>query len=82
MKHTRKTGKPANRGERHSAAWGKRLAALALVLVADMAFAQEFNHATRLSPRVSAELNEQLAQARQGLAQARQWAGARTSRSS
>src|ERR1700683_1051811 len=67
MKHTRKTGKPANRGERRSAAWGKRLAALALVLVADMAFAQEFNHAERLSPRISAELNEQLTQARQGL---------------
>src|ERR1700733_5901136 len=67
MEHTKKT-KP-NRGERRSAAWGKRLAALALILVADMTFAQEFDRVERaqLSPRITAELNEQLAQARQGL---------------
>src|SRR5271168_1854749 len=71
MKHTIKAGKPAQRGERRSAAWGKRLTALALTLIANMAFAQEFEGAEReaaISPRITAELNKELALARQGQA--------------
>src|ERR1700716_1364994 len=43
MLQTRKPRKPAGRGERHSAAWGKRLSVLVLVLVAEIAFAQPWN---------------------------------------
>src|ERR1700726_2806384 len=43
MLPTRKSRKPAGRGERHSAAWGKRLSVLVLVLVAEIAFAQPWN---------------------------------------
>jgi len=39
MEQTRKKRKPAGRGERHSAAWGKRFGVLVLVLVAELAFA-------------------------------------------
>ena len=64
-----KIGKP-NRGERHGAAWGERLAVLVLVLGANIALAQELYRDERhapLSPRISAELNNELLQARQGL---------------
>src|ERR1700726_158196 len=46
MLPTRKSRKPAGRGERHSAAWGKRLSVLVLVLVAEIAFAQPWNTQT------------------------------------
>jgi serine protease AprX len=48
MLQTRKSQKPAGRGERHSAAWGKRLSVLVLVLVAEIAFAQPWNHQTSI----------------------------------
>ena len=47
MEQTRKKRKPAGRGERHSAAWGKRFGVLVLVLVAELAFAR-----TKLSPEL------------------------------
>jgi serine protease AprX len=47
MELTAKKRKPAGRGERHSAAWGKRLAILVLALVAEVAFAQ-----SKLSPEL------------------------------
>src|ERR1700678_4287270 len=37
--HTRKAQQPAARGERRSAAWGKRFGVLVLVLVTELAFA-------------------------------------------
>src|SRR6266853_2997377 len=40
MEQITKRPKPAGRGERHSAAWGKRLVVLVLALVAEVAFAQ------------------------------------------
>src|SRR3981081_3715909 len=46
MLQTRKSRAPAGRGERHSAAWGKRLSVLVLVLVAEIAFAQPWNNQT------------------------------------
>jgi hypothetical protein len=39
MEHTKKSPKPAGRGERLSAAWGKRLS-LMLILATGMAFGQ------------------------------------------
>src|SRR5258707_15568980 len=44
MEPTRKKRKPAGRGERHSAAWGKLLGVLVLALVAEVAFAQPRNN--------------------------------------
>src|SRR3982075_194935 len=44
MLRTRKSRRPAGRGERHSAAWGKRFSVLVLVLVAEIAFAQPWNN--------------------------------------
>ena len=69
MERTRKAGKPAKRGQRGSAAWGRRLAALALMLVGGMGFAQsgDMTERAQLSPRIASELNHQLTQARQGL---------------
>lgn len=43
MVRSQKFPKPAGRNERHSAAWGKRLSFLLLVLVAEAAFAQRWN---------------------------------------
>jgi len=43
MEQTRKKRKSAGRGERHSAAWGKRLSMLLLLLIAEAAFAQHGN---------------------------------------
>src|SRR6266567_4826440 len=56
--HTKKSQKPSGRGERHSAAWGKRLGlALVLVLATGMAFGQG---------RIAPELSGLLAKAQQG----------------
>src|ERR1700716_2577016 len=59
MVRTRKK-KPAGRNERHSAAWGKRLSVLVLLLVTEVAFAQRWNRSvdsegtrTRLSPELT-----------------------------
>ena len=71
---TRKAQKPAGRGERRSAAWGKRFGALVLVLVTELAFAgvtggsknsPAFGPATS---RVQPELQQLLAKAQQGKA--------------
>jgi len=64
-----KTGKS---GERRHTAWGRRIATLALILVAEMGFAQgwdaaELQQRTQLSPRIASELNRELSRARQGL---------------
>ncbi|HEY3972916.1 MAG TPA: S8 family peptidase [Candidatus Sulfotelmatobacter sp.] len=73
MKYKKKSPKPAQRGERHSAAWGKRLSlVLMLVLATGMAFGQRWNNLTtgapRWSGRISPELSGQLAKAHQGTA--------------
>ena len=60
MVRTQKS-KPAGRNERHSAAWGKRLSVLLLVLLAEAAFAQRWNRQAdsegfsrgRLSPELT-----------------------------
>jgi serine protease AprX len=73
MLWTLKSKKPG-RGERHSAAWGKRLSILALVLIAEVAFAQrpEMSSARgetlRAFGRIAPELSHQLALAHQGAA--------------
>ena len=69
MVHKKKSEKPAGRGERHSAAWGKRLG-LMLLLATGMAFGQRWNNPTanetgRFS-RMAPELSELLAKAHQG----------------
>jgi serine protease AprX len=69
MKVSSKNGKPQSRNERHGAAWGKPLALLALILAGQFAFAQVADEAGSrepLSPRITAELNHELLQARQG----------------
>lgn len=84
MVHTRKAQKPAGRGERRSAAWGKRFGVLALVLVTELAFAGVTGGSTNSqmsgSPasasstsrsstsRVQPELQQLLAKAQQGKA--------------
>ena len=73
MVRTQKSNKPAGRGERHSASWGKRLSlGLTLVLATAMAFGQPLNGpapaATRASSRIAPELSGLLAKAHQGLA--------------
>ncbi|MFZ1158037.1 MAG: S8 family peptidase, partial [Candidatus Sulfotelmatobacter sp.] len=74
--HTRKAQKPAGRGERRSAAWGKRLGVLVLALVTEMAFAgvtggsknaPAFGSGPSAS-RVQPELQQLLAKAQQGKA--------------
>ncbi|HWJ47706.1 MAG TPA: S8 family serine peptidase, partial [Candidatus Udaeobacter sp.] len=68
---TKQQKRPAGRGERHSAAWGKRLGTvLVLILATGMAFGQRFsnpNAAGRLS-RISPELSGLLSRAKQGSA--------------
>ena len=62
MVRTKKLTKPKGRGERHSAAWGKRLC-VALILVTGMAFGQRAEgRFTRISP----ELTGLLSKAHQG----------------
>src|ERR1700722_15787207 len=73
MEHTTKTKKLKGRGERHSAAWGKRLS-LVLLLATGMAFGQRGNNPTasdtngRFSSRIAPELSGFLAKAHQGTA--------------
>src|ERR1035441_7408817 len=73
MEHTAKTQKPKWRGERHSAAWGKRLS-LVLLLATGMAFGQRWNNPIagesngRFSSRIAPELSGLLAKAHQGTA--------------
>src|SRR5208282_372594 len=63
MLRTQKSTKPG-RGERHSAAWGKRLSlSLTLLLVTGLAFGQ-----TGVSSRIAPELSGLLAKAHQGSA--------------
>ena len=68
MVRTQKPRKPG-RNERHSAAWGKRLA-MALVLTTGMAFAQRWNepvaNETGRFSRLAPELRGFLANAKQG----------------
>ena len=71
MDHTTKTRKPKWRGERHSAAWGKRLG-LVLLLATGMAFGQRWKNPLadesngRFSSRIAPELSGLLAKAHQG----------------
>jgi serine protease AprX len=58
--------KPAGRNERHSAAWGKRMS-IVLLLVTGIAFGQRPNTTTAPS-RLAPELSGLLAKAQQGLA--------------
>src|SRR5208282_2119963 len=63
-----KTQKPGARGERHSAAWGKRLT-MVLLLATGMAFGQRSIEGDAMpSSRIAPELSELLAKARQGSA--------------
>ncbi|MGD1079336.1 MAG: S8 family serine peptidase [Candidatus Sulfotelmatobacter sp.] len=68
MVHTEKLRKPKGRGERHSAAWGKRLSMM-LLLATGMAFGQRWtNQPASEGGRVAHELSGLLAKARQGSA--------------
>src|ERR1700676_3075209 len=68
MMHKQKLRKPKGRGERHSAAWGKRLA-LMLLLATGRASAQRWSNPTAgRAGRVSSELSGLLAKAHQGKA--------------
>src|SRR5580765_871965 len=68
---TKQQQRPAGRGERHSAAWGKRLSTLlVLVLATGVAFGQRLSNPTangRFS-RISPELSGLLSKAKQGSA--------------
>src|ERR1700731_2258897 len=72
MAYRKKSAKPAGRGERHSAAWGKRLS-LVLLLATGMAFGQRWNNPIadegngRFS-KMAPELSGLLAKAHQGSA--------------
>jgi hypothetical protein len=69
MDRLKVTATLAKRTERRSAAWGKRLAALVLILAANNAFGQNFEKAERelpLSPRITAEMNHEISLARAG----------------
>src|SRR5258708_11245367 len=69
MRHKTKSPKPAGRGERHSAAWGKRLS-LMLLLATGMAFGQRWTNSTAgETGRIAPELSGLLARAQQGSAQ-------------
>src|SRR5215467_1048225 len=67
MVRTQKLRKPLGRDERHSAAWGKRLA-LMLVLASSMAFGQVWRNPSETGRflRMSPELSGMLAQAKRG----------------
>ena len=64
------TLKPKNtdRGQRHSAAWGKRLSMLLLLLVAEAAFAQPGNNNGKFVGKFAPDLAPLVAQAQQGAA--------------
>src|SRR6266581_7568723 len=72
MQHKKKSPKPVRRGERHSAAWGKRLS-LVLLLATGMAFAQRWKNPNDGETsgrffRIAPELSGFLAKAHQGSA--------------
>jgi serine protease AprX len=67
MVHTEKLRKSTGRGERHSAAWGKRLS-LMLLLATGMAFGQRSINEPARSGRIASELSESLAKAHRGSA--------------
>src|ERR1700681_852682 len=70
MAYRKKSPKTAGRGERHSAAWGKRLT-MTLLLATGMAFGQRSNDFMaegngRFTSRIAPELSGLLAKAHQG----------------
>src|ERR1700704_380526 len=68
MVHKQKLRKPKGRGERHSAAWGKRLGFM-LVLATSMAFAQPgapVRNSDGKASRIAPELSSLLAKAHRG----------------
>src|SRR5579872_5019816 len=67
MVHTEKLRKPKGRGERHSAAWGKRLSIM-LLLATAMAFGQA-GQSARFKGRIAPELSDLLAKAHRGSTQ-------------
>src|SRR5580692_10910301 len=68
MLHTLKLRKPPGRGERHSAAWGKRLT-ITLLLTTGMAFGQPGNHQSEGNhDRIASELSDLLTKAHHGSA--------------
>ena len=68
MVHTEKLRKPPGRGERHSAAWGKRLG-IVLLLITGMALGQNSSNQTGNHGRIASELSGLLSKAHQGTAQ-------------
>jgi serine protease AprX len=68
--HMSKTLKPKSpsRGQRHSAAWGKRLGALLLLLAAHAAYAQNWESAPRPVGKFAPDLAEIVARGHQGAA--------------
>src|SRR6202166_717338 len=70
MVHTEKLRKPKRRGERHSAAWGKRLG-MTLLLATGMALGQNSSNQAGNHGRIADELSEYLAKAHRGTAQSR-----------
>jgi len=68
MVRTAKRKQPADRGQRHSAAWGKRLS-LVLLVVLGMALVPQLNAAAGAHSRIASELSELLTKAHQGAAQ-------------
>ena len=67
MSQTLKAKSPG-RGERHSAAWGKRLSMLLVLLVAEAAFAQVLEGNGRLVGKFAPDLAPAVARAHQGAA--------------
>src|SRR5271156_4065011 len=59
-----------NRGQRHSAAWGKRLKMLVLLLVAEAAFAQDWTAISRPAGKFASDLAPAVEKAHQGTAAA------------
>ena len=68
MVHTEKLRKPKGRGERHSAAWGKRLS-MTLLLATGMALGQNSSNQAGNHGRIASELAGLLAKAHHGTAQ-------------
>ena len=68
MVHTEKLRKPKGRGERHSAAWGKRLG-MTLLLATGMALGQNSSNQAGNHGRIASELSGLLAKAHRGTAQ-------------
>src|SRR5271154_6522318 len=67
MVRTQKSQKPAGRGERHSAAWGKRLRMVLLLAIGIAATSMAFGQSGETN-RIAPELSGFLAKARQGSA--------------